>query len=48
MRTTQVTVFVHEDTALRPDTHVCESGAVRVWLSLGDRREVSLWGRRRR
>ena len=44
MRTTQVTVFVHEDTVLRPDTHVSDAGAVRGWLSLGDRREVSLWG----
>jgi len=37
-------VFVHEDAVLRADTHVSESGAVRGWLSVGDRREVSLWG----
>jgi hypothetical protein len=44
MRTTQVTVFVAEDTEVRPDTQVSASGAVRGWLSLGGRREVSLWG----
>jgi hypothetical protein len=42
--TTTVTVTVHEDTVLRADMHVFESGDVQGWLSVGDRREVSLWG----
>jgi hypothetical protein len=44
MRATHVTVFVPEDTALRVDAHVSDSGAARGWLSLGAHHEVSLWG----
>jgi hypothetical protein len=44
MQATHVTVFVNEDTELRPDMHVSASGAVRGWLSVGEHREVSLWG----
>jgi hypothetical protein len=43
MTTTRVTVFVQEDTVLRADTHVFDSGTVQGWLSLGDD-GVSLWG----
>ena len=44
MQASHVRVFVNEDTELRPDTHVSASGAVRGWLSVGEHREVSLWG----
>jgi hypothetical protein len=44
MRAVQATVFVPEDTAVRVDTQVSASGTVRGWLSLGEGRELSLWG----
>jgi hypothetical protein len=44
MRAVQATVFVPEDAALGIDTHASASGAVRGWLSLGEGRELSLWG----
>jgi hypothetical protein len=43
MATARVTVFVQEDTVLRADTHVFDSGRVQGWLSLGGD-GVSLWG----
>ncbi|MGH2947913.1 MAG: hypothetical protein ACRDPC_16965 [Solirubrobacteraceae bacterium] len=43
MVTARVTVFVQEDTVLRADTHVFDTGEVQGWLSLDDD-GVSLWG----